>query len=291
VAGLALGVPALIDQLASFLARLPVYIMTLENFVLPEKFARNLSLQLNFDNLLKNLSMVGVRGAEVTIQALQQTLSGVAWLVNMALLVVMTPLVAFYLLVDWPSFTLSTLTQLPKRWRKTVQSIGAEIDVKMAAYLRGTLGVCLLLAIYYAVGLSLLGTVSSWLTGTSVRTLELGWAIGIMTGLLAFIPMIGATIGLGTMLAVALVQYQLQMWEPYALIIGLFFVGQFIEGNVLTPYMVGQRVGLHPLWVIFALLAGSTLGGILGMLLAIPVAVVVSVMLPRLLAQWREAID
>lgn len=292
--GLVLGVPMLIEQLASFLRRLPIYLMTLQHFVLPSKLGNlgNLfDVQLTVDNILRPLGMIGAKGAEWSVQAAQSALNGVAWLVNVSLLIVMTPVVAFYFLIDWPGISNSVLMQLPKRWRKNAKDLAQEIDVKMAAYLRGTLGVCVTLGIFYAMALSSLGLFATWLAGRPVDTLELGWAIGLFTGLLTFLPVIGGSIGIVLMFGVALVQYQLQLWEPYALLGIIFMVGQFLEGYVFTPLLVGNRVGLHPLWVIFALLAGGALSGISGMLMAIPCAVILSVLLPRVLAQWRSAVD
>lgn len=291
VAGLILGMPKLVEQLTSFIQRLPVYMMTLQHFVLPEKMSNMVSLQTPVDAILKPLGMLGTKGAELTVQALQKAVTGIGWLINLIMLIVMTPIVAFYLLIDWPTITRKTMEQLPKTWKKSAMTMLHEIDVKLAAYLRGTLGCCAVLGIFYALALTSMGWIASLISGTYVEPLELGWAIGLMTGLLGFLPVIGASIGVFTMFAVALVQYQLQIWEPYALLVVIFVLGQILEGYVLTPLLVGQRVGLHPLWVIFALLAGGTLGGILGMLVAIPVAVVVSVVLPRLLGRWRQAVD
>lgn len=291
---LVLGVPMLIDQVASFMRRLPVYLMTLQHFVLPTKLGNLtglLDVKPTVDSLLRPLGMIGTKGAEWTLQAMQKALSGVAWLVNIGLLIVMTPVVAFYFLIDWPRISQGTFAQLPKRWRKNAMQIAHEIDLKLAAYLRGTLGVCVALGLFYALALTLLGMMATLLAGEQVDTLELGWAIGLVTGLLTFLPVIGGTVGVVLMFGVALVQYQLQMWEPYVLLGAIFMVGQFLEGYVFTPLLVGNRVGLHPLWVIFALLAGGTLAGISGMLMAIPSAVVMSVILPRVLAQWRAAVD
>jgi predicted PurR-regulated permease PerM len=293
--GMILGVPLLVDQLTSFVKRLPVYLMTLEHFVLPERLGRQLGglfdLRVSTDALLRQLGVMGAKGAEWTVQALQQTVSGAMWLLNILLVIVMTPLVAFYLLMDWPSIMKKTLSQLPNRWRVNVRQVASEIDDKLAAYLRGTLTVCLCMALFYAAALSLVGPLASLLTGSEVAGLELAWAIGVLTGALTFLPIIGASVGVFTMLAVALVQYQLQIWEPYALILGIFVLGQTLEGYVFTPQLVGKRVGLHPLWVIFALLAGGALAGIIGMLAALPVAVVISVLMPRLLRMWRESVD
>ncbi|RYG60554.1 MAG: AI-2E family transporter [Alphaproteobacteria bacterium] len=293
-AGLILGLPLMIEQLASFLRRLPVYLMTLQHFVLPSKLG-NLSglldVKLTVDNMLRPLGMIGAKGAEWTVQAMQSMVSGFAWLMNVTMLIVMTPVVAFYFLIDWPRISRATFNQLPKRWRKNTENIAKEIDVKLAAYLRGTLGVCVALGLFYAVAISGMGIVASWMAGRPVDGLELGWAIGLLTGLLTFLPVIGGTIGILLMFGVALVQYQLQMWEPYVLLGVIYMIGQFLEGYIFTPMLVGNRVGLHPLWVMFALLAGASIAGIGGMMLAIPCAVVMSVILPRALAQWRASID
>ena len=291
---LVLGVPMLIEQLSSFLQRLPVYIMTLQHYVLPSKLG-NLSglldVKLTVENLLKPLGLIGAKGAEWTVQAMQQAMSGLAWLVNITLLIVMTPVVAFYFLIDWPRISERVFLTLPKSWRKNAKQLAQEIDVKLAAYLRGTLAVCVLLGLFYAAALTGMGWLASLIAGKPIDTLEMGWAIGLLTGLLAFLPVIGGTIGILLMYGVALIQYQLQMWEPYVLLGAIYMVGQILEGYVLTPMLVGNRVGLHPLWVMFALMAGATLGGIGGMMLALPVSVVLSVLLPRVLALWRASID
>ena len=286
---LAFGLPVLIDQLSTFMHRLPIYVMTLQHFVLPEKLADQLNLRQVIDNLLRPLTQIGMQSASWALSGLKQTVSGVAWLFNLLLLVVMTPLVAFYLLVEWPGLMKRIPKELPRPWRVPFLEVSGEIHVKLAAYLRGVFLVCVSLGVFYAVGLELVGPVASLMSGKDVALMELGWPIGLLTGLLGFLPIVGATVGVMLMMGMALVQYQLLAWEPYALIGGLFVVGQVLEGYVLTPNLVGNRVGLHPLWVMFALLAGGSLGGIGGMLMSIPCAVVVSVVLPRVLRSWREA--
>jgi predicted PurR-regulated permease PerM len=281
VVALAIGVPLLIEQLGSFIQRLPVYLVTLQHFVLPAKLSpliSNLKLNLSVEDVLRPLGMVGTKGMELGLGALQKGLTGVAMLFNILMLAIMTPLVSFYLLADWPHVTKSAITWLPKKWRPVVQACRDEIDVKLSAYLRGVFLVCLGLGIFYAVTLE------------SIVNLELGWAIGLMTGLLAFLPYIGGAIGVLTMFAMALVQFQLMDWQPYIWLAAIFCTGQILEGYVLTPKLVGNRVGLHPLWVMFALLAGGAVGGIIGLLLALPVAVVISVVLPRVLNAWRESV-
>lgn len=280
-------VPLFVEQITSFAARLPFYLTALERYAIPERLGHVMELNLDPRSILRQLGLLSSKGAALTVQALQQTLSGAVWLLNVVLITIMTPLIAFYLMMDWPHITKATLAQLPQRWHAEVREVVKGIDIKLSAYLRGTFMVCMCMGLYYAVALNLVGPVASWLSGESVAMMEMAWAIGFLTGILAFLPVIGSTTGVLMMFAVALVQYQLQVWEPYALILGLFMVGQTLEGYVMTPTLVGNRVGLHPLWVIFALLAGGALAGILGMLAALPTAVVVSVILPRVLAAWR----
>ncbi|NBX86238.1 MAG: AI-2E family transporter, partial [Proteobacteria bacterium] len=254
---LVLGIPLLMEQMTAFAQRLPAYLNALEQLVLPNRVARSLQIKLTMESVLRPLGMMGAQGAEWTAQALQRMISGVAWLVNIILLTVMTPLVAFYLLVDWPALTDNSLKQLPRPWRTPLRTMMVEIDLKLAAYLRGTMAVCLSIGIFYAVGLALLGPVLSWLMGTTIPTLELGWVIGLMTGIFSFVPIIGSAVGFITMMIVALMQYQLQVVEPYIFILLLFIIGQSLENYILNPLLVGKRVGLHPLWVIFALMAGG----------------------------------
>jgi predicted PurR-regulated permease PerM len=275
----ALGLPLLIEQLALFAAKLPGYLNTLQTSVVPPGLARTLHLR-NFNNdvLLKSLGFLGTESAGWMLTSMQKLYSGAVTAFNMLLLVVMTPLVAFYLLHDWPDLPNRVINTLPRRWRPESRQMVHEIDLRLAAYLRGQLAVCAVLAMYYAIALELIG-------------LELGWALGIMAGLLAFIPVVGALVAVSTMMLMVLVQYQLVGWEPYALVLAIYAAGNMLESSILVPALVGRQVGLHPVWVIFALLAGGELGGILGMLLAVPAAVIVSVALPRLIRAWHETAE
>lgn len=273
---LALALPLLADQLAGFVQRLPAYVNQLQTSVIPPRLARLLHLKmLNSEALLQFFATMGSDSAGWLAANLQRLYSGAVAAFNMLMLVIMTPLVAFYLLHDWPELKPRLIHVLPRRWRTTALKMMADIDVRLSAYLRGQVLVCVILAMFYASALEL-------------AHLELGWALGIMAGILAFIPVVGAMIGVLAILAMTLVQYQLGAWQPYAVVIGIYIVGQMLESSLLTPYLVGNRVGLHPVWVIFALLLGGEVGGITGMLLAIPTAVVVSVVMPYVIRGWHR---
>ncbi len=275
---LALLLPLLSDQVTNFVRKLPGYMTELQNSVLPKAWVRKLQLtSLNTDAVLRMFGVMGGDSATWVATNLSRLYSGAVATFNLFTLVIMTPLVAFYLVHDWPELEPRLLKALPKKWKSTVVEMVDKVDVRLSAYLRGQLLVCLISGVFYGTALELIG-------------LELGWALGLMAGVLVFIPVIGAMIAVVGMFAMALVQYQLTAWEPYAAVAGIYVLGQVLEGSVLTPLLVGNRVGLHPVWVIFALMLGGEIAGITGMLLAIPLAVIVSVILPYVIAGWHKSV-
>jgi predicted PurR-regulated permease PerM len=194
----------------------------------------------------------------------QSVWSGGMALVNVLSLLIITPIVAFYLLADWDKLVAKVDSWLPRDHVEEVRTISRNIDSVMAGFIRGQGTVCLLLGLFYAIGLSLAG-------------LKFGLAIGLGAGLLSFVPYVGAIIGGVLAIGVGLVQF----WPDYSsviLIVGIFVAGQFIEGNFLSPKLVGGSIGLHPVWMMFALLAFSYLFGFVGLLLAVPLAAVVGVL-------------
>lgn len=195
---------------------------------------------------------------------LQDLWSGGLAFFNLLSLVVITPLAAFYLLRDWDRIVARFDELLPRASAATIREQVREIDNTIAAFVRGQAMVCLTLGVYYAVGLSIVG-------------LDFGLLVGLGTGLLAFIPYVGATIGLLTGLGIAVMQFSDVL--PVAIVAAIFLAGQTAESYFLTPRLVGGRVGLHPVWIIFALLAGGSLFGFTGVLLAVPVAAVTGVLI------------
>lgn len=190
-------------------------------------------------------------------------LSGGAWLANVLSILVITPIVSFYLLRDWDKMVATIDSWLPREQAPMIRDQMRAIDRTLAAFVRGQGTVCLILGVFYALGLSLAG-------------LNFGLVIGLFAGLISFVPFVGSTVG--AILSVGLAAAQFDSWQPVAIVAGVFLAGQLIEGNFLTPNLVGDAVGLHPVWVIFALLAGGALFGFLGVLLAVPVAAVIGVL-------------
>jgi predicted PurR-regulated permease PerM len=206
---------------------------------------------------------------------LQSVWSGGLALVNVLSLLIITPIVAFYLLLDWDHIVAKVDSWLPRDHLEEVRSIARDIDRTMAGFIRGQGTVCLVLGVFYALGLSLAG-------------LKFGLAIGLGAGLLSFIPYIGAITGGVLAIGVALVQF----WPDYGsimIVVGVFAAGQFLEGNVLSPKLVGGSIGLHPVWMMFALFAFSYLFGFAGLLIAVPLAAATGVLVRYVLRKYLDS--
>ena len=200
--------------------------------------------------------------------------SGGVALVNLLSLVIVTPIVAFYLVRDWDRLVARIDGWLPKAHAAVIREQVRRIDATLAGFVRGTAMVCLILAFFYAAALTLIG-------------LKSGLVVGIGAGLISFVPFVGAFTGF--IVATGLALFQFSDWVPVALVAGTFVVGQGLEGNLLTPKLVGDRIGLHPVWVIFALFAGGALFGFTGVLLAIPVAASIGVLGRFALGRYLES--
>jgi predicted PurR-regulated permease PerM len=185
-------------------------------------------------------------------------------LVSLLSLLVVTPVVAFYFLSDWPRMVAAVDNWVPRPQQQTIRVIGREINAAIAGFIRGQSAVCLILGAYYALALTIAG-------------LNFGLLIGLIAGLITFIPYVGSLTGLVIGMSVAVAQF----WPDYTsilIVLGIFLFGQFVEGNVLSPKLVGESVGLHPLWLIFALFAFAYLFGFVGLLLAVPLAAATGVL-------------
>lgn len=189
--------------------------------------------------------------------------SGIA-IINLISLLLITPVVSFYLIRDWNKVVARIDTWLPREHADDLRGVAREIDERLAGFLRGQALVCVCLGIFYGVGLTLAG-------------LNYGLLVGLLTGLLGFIPFVGVTVGTVTGLAIAF--FQFGDWVGIAIVAGVYIAGQLLEGSVLTPNLVGDRVGLHPVWMILAILAGASLFGFTGVLLAVPIAAAIGVLL------------
>jgi len=182
-----------------------------------------------------------------------------------------TPVVAFYLLRDWDRLVSKVDGWLPRDHLATIRAQAREVDRTLAGFVRGQALVCLTLGVFYALGLSAAG-------------LNFGLVIGLLSGVLSFIPYVGTLFGFAASTGLAFLQFD-ELWRV-GLVVAIFVFGQMVEGNVLTPKLVGDKVGLHPVWVMFALLAGGSLFGFVGVLMAVPVAAVIGVLVRFALRQY-----
>ncbi|MGB0719790.1 MAG: AI-2E family transporter, partial [Bdellovibrionales bacterium] len=200
--------------------------------------------------------------------------AGGAAIFDMISVVVFMPIVAYFVMKEWDHITHWVEDLLPRDHKNTILDLVEQIDTKISGFVRGQISVAAILGVLYAVALTIAG-------------LNYGFLIGLSAGLISIIPMVGSTVGL--IVSVAVAWFQTGDLSYVAIIAGIFLAGQLIEGNILSPKIVGDSVGLHPLWVFFALLAGGALFGILGMLLAVPVAAVAGVLLAFGIAQYKSS--
>lgn len=268
-------VPLLGSQLSSFISNIPEYVNKLRAVVSdPSRpwVQKLVGAGMNAD---VGISELVTQGAGWLTAGLKSLWSGGSALVSLFSLVVITPVVAFYLIYDWHKMIRTVDGWIPVQQRDTVRGLAREVDGAIAGFVRGQSLVCLILGSFYAVALTLAG-------------LNFGLLIGLISGLITFIPYVGSMTGLILSLGVAVAQF----WPDYiwiVLILGIFMFGQFIEGNVLSPKLVGDSVGLHPVWLIFALLAFGYLFGFVGLLIAVPLAATIGVLVRFALRRYLES--
>lgn len=203
---------------------------------------------------------------------LKTALTSAASLINLLLLLVIVPVVAVYLLMDWDRMVSKVDRLLPREHAPTLRQLARDIDRTLAGFIRGMGTVCVILGTYYALAL--------WLVG-----LQFGLVVGVLAGFLTFIPYVGAIVGGALAIGLALFQFWGEWWWILAVAL-IFQVGQVIEGNVLTPKLVGDSVGLHPVWLLLAMAVFGTVFGFVGLLLAVPIAAALGVVARFLVDQY-----
>jgi predicted PurR-regulated permease PerM len=268
--------PLVVGQVTTLAQRLPSYAGQIGTLLRDALTRIEEGLGPEFmDARLRDLA---IRQAGQTLEMLGSALTGIIGrgvaLFNIFALLIVTPFVAFYLLRDWPGIIGRIESWLPRRNAAVLRQLALDTDRVLSAWLRGQLLVCLLMGLFYAVALSLLG-------------LELGLLVGLVAGILSFIPYVGTITGfvLGFLLALG----QFGSWQGVAIVMGVFVVGNFIEGYVLYPRLLGDRVQLHAVWVFFALFAGGVAFGFLGVLLAVPIAAAIGVVARYWLRRYLES--
>jgi predicted PurR-regulated permease PerM len=265
VAALLVIIPLLQSQLVELSTRVPGYVGALRAHA-TELIATMQSHLTDADISALKQKVGGAAGPDLIAwvgRVLSNIWGGGVALLNLLSLLVITPIVMFYLLRDWDRIVATVDGWLPQRQAHIIRDQVSEIDSVLSAFVRGQFTVCIVLGVFYAVGLSVVG-------------LDFGFIIGFGTGLISFVPYFGMLVGFVAGVGVAIAQFG--EWQPVVLVAGVFVVGQFLEGNFITPKLVGDKIGLHPVWIIFALLAGGAVFGFTGILLAIPAAAIIGVL-------------
>ena len=281
-----LVIPTLIQQTAALIDTAPELFSRLRDW-LTERFP---SLFDETSTIHQQLLAIGetiqAKGGELVNGLVSSALG----LINILVLMIIVPVVAFYMLLDWDNMTAKVDSMLPRDHVGTIRRLAKEIDQTLASFIRGQGTVCLVLGTYYAVALMVAG-------------LNFGLIVGFIAGLITFIPYVGAMVG--GILAIGLALFQIcgtveifdgetisytTNWLRIGIVAAIFGLGQFLEGNILTPKLVGGSVGLHPVWLLFALSVFGSLFGFVGMLVAVPVAAVIGVVTRYALEQYKGSL-
>lgn len=273
---LMLLVPFVAREFKDLVLAMPEQIENLRNIIghyYKTWFGRDLSdFELGFDEAVRRFA----DSSSLKMGELVKHLwSGGLALVNIISLFVITPVVAFYLLLDWDKMIERVDGWLPRAHANTLRDLARQIDQMLNGFVRGQVTVCIILAAFYSIGLTIVG-------------LKHGFLIGLIAGVLSFIPYVGSAVGLLLSFGMAIGQFWPE-WVPIVMVLGVFFTGQLIEGNFLQPKIVGDKVNLHPLWLIFALFVFGYLMGFVGMLIAVPLAATIGVLVRFALARYLES--
>lgn len=282
---LTLIVPVLSHQFADFIRALPDLLNKLQNLIVTAGRAaardyagpllQRFGLQTNAPDIRASVGDIAAQAATWSAAFLNSVVMHGFALISLASLIVVTPVVAFYMLLDYDAMIAAIDNLVPPRHRLEVRQLAAQIDRAMAGFLRGQSLVCLFLGVWYGLSLSVIG-------------LNFGLLIGITGGFLSFIPYVGSLTCLIVAAIVAIVQGW-PHWNLLAMTVTLVVAGQLFEANILSPKLVGDRVGLHPVWLIFALLAFSSVFGFTGLIIAVPVAAAAGVILRFAISRYRAS--
>lgn len=265
-------IPTLVQQLTELVASAPEITRKMQAFLM-ERFP---SLSDETSTIRQSLAQLGEAIQSKGASMAQGLISSVLGVISAAVFVLVVPVVTFYLLADWDRMVARIDGLLPRDHAPVVRQLAREIDAVLSAFVRGQLSVCVLLGLFYSVALMIAG-------------LKFGLVVGAIAGAITFIPYVGSLVGGALAIGLALFQFWGD-WVSIGIVAAIFAAGQFIEGNILTPKLVGGSVGLHPVWLLFALSAFGSLFGFAGMLVAVPLAAALGVLTRFAIAQYQESL-
>lgn len=274
--GLVFLIPKIEFQISHFLGKFPDYVKWLNGVVIPwlgEYFGFEISL-IEGDKIISVIKSHWQKAGKSALALMGSVSRSGAVIAEWAMNLLLIPVITFYLLRDWDVLVAKVYDLLPRRIASTAKKLAIETDNILGAFLRGQFYVMLALGIVYSLGL--------WIVG-----LNLALIIGMMAGIVSFVPYLGSIVGIVVACIAALLQFQDVMYLiPVSIV---FVVGQSLEGMILTPWLVGDKIGLHPVAVIFSVLAGGQLFGFLGILLALPIASVIMVLVRHIHEIYRDS--
>ena len=269
-----LAIPIIGEEVAAFIEKVPVYIGQLQAFATdPSRPWLRKIIGEGVNKAQQSLGELATLGANWIPSVLRSLWSDSQALISIFSLLVVTPIVTFYLLNDWDGLIATVDRSLPVAQRETVRTLSREIDDTLAGFLRGQGTICLILALYYASALRLIG-------------LNHGILIGLAAGLVSFIPYLGSLIGLALSLCVVVLQFW-PGWTLIPVVLGIFVAGEAIADYALAPYLIASRINLNPVWVMFAIAAFSYLFGFVGLLIAVPLAAAIGVVVRFAMRQYQ----
>ena len=272
---LAVSIPLTYKQSLQLIENLPKYAQIISEDIYP-KIAESLNqFGLNVDsNLIHFLQnhQFSLETSDLIQKIFINTLSSSASLINILSLIFIMPILVFYLLKDWDRLIANLNSNLNEKISQPIRELANKIDKTLAGFIRGQIHVCLILGFIYATLLSFCG-------------LDYGFLIGILTGIFSFIPFVGMLCGVSTAIIIALFQWGLDM-QNISLVAGVFIFGQIIESNFLTPNLIGSKIGVHPVWIIFGLFFFGTVFGFFGVIFAVPLTAMSAVIIKFLISNY-----
>jgi len=266
--------PLVVTQIGGLLARLPTYVAQLQEVV--QSIDPQLNQWLGHERAVQletSLAQFLGSGVEFIGNLTAQVAQSGLTVINTIAVLFLTPVVAFYLLLDWEAMVAGIDDLLPREHRREVRTVLDQIDRAMAGVIRGQGGIMLVLCIYYGAALTLAG-------------LNFGLVIGLITGLLSFVPFLGFITGFVLSMGIATVQFAPD-WLFVGIVFIVFVIGQFLEANILYPRFVGQSININPVWLMFALFAFFFLFGIVGLLLAVPLSAITATLIRYAVRRYK----
>lgn len=254
--------PMILKQIQLFIEQIPTYKLFIQHNIMPKIVNILTKIDPGYaDKIQENINETFAMIVQFTINSINNIWkSGIAF-INILSMLILVPFITFYLIKDWRKVKSGSKHLVPVKMQHKFQILISRMNRSLSGFIRGQINVCILLAIYYSIALSAIG-------------INFGVFLGITTGILSFIPFVGLLSGLIASILVA--YFQFLVFKPIIFIVVIFAVGSLIE-NIISPKLIGNKIGLHPVWIIFALLIGASFFGFIGMIFAIPCAAIINV--------------